>query len=1040
MNPYRKRRPGFAIIASALLAMLMTACSGNPGNVVRVDTGNSQGGGTSSRGSGNSQGPAPHSLTVQTVPSDGGNVFSNPAGVACGSVCKVDFVSGTVVGLAVNPATGFTFAGWGGACNGIGSCRVNLSSDQSVIANFKPIGQYVVSLTRLGNGSGTISSTPTGINCGTVCSASFVAGSKVTLSAAAAQGSSFAGWSGSACVGTAPCTLTVNSDTAIGGTFVPGVTLTVTTAGSGTGSVTSWPSGINCPSSCSNSFGSGSVVSLAATPSPNSVFTGWGGACSGTGSCAVTLNSVQNVIANFGPAPPPQSFTLTVHNTSGVATGTIISSPGAINCGSVCSDTFSSGTSVLLTATPAPGYSFGGWSGSACVGTNQCTVMLNSDVSVDAAFQPQHLLSVSLAGTGSGSVTSDPTGISCGPTCSSGFPSGTVVALAATPNTDSVFAGWGGACSGEGACAPKLDSDETVIATFNSLTTDQYTLSISPSGNGNGSVTSSPVGIDCGFTCSASFQSGTAVTLTAAAAPGSAFAGWDSPYCLGTDPCTVTVTSSTSIGAIFVPVYPLTVSTGGGGLGSVTSDPPGINCPSSCAANFSAQTPVTLVAIPESGFGFNGWSGACTGVGKCTVLMTGPQSVSADFEPTKTQAAPFLTITPSPVSFGSVQIGTTAKQVVQLSDTGGDGSGTLTVTDANIDNGVFTIAPSQFPINLNPGESANLTIGFTPNAVGLASATVSFNSNGSNTPTALSVSGNGSTSVGGSGTLNVNPPTLYFGNVNIGNEVTQTVTMSNLGSGNTIVSAASVTGSGFTIDSPSFPLTLTPGSSQPVTITFAPQDSGTVVGVITFTSDAQGSPVISLVASGNGNEPVTSATAVPSDVSFGNVTLGTTSYQEIIVYNTGNTPVTVNSAGITGAGFNLNPVSFPITIPVNGFESFIVSFAPLSLGGASGNITFNTDAQGNPPVSTLSGTGITMGSHSANLLWNFSTSDVALYQIYRGNTSGGPYALVGVVLGTMNSFNDYTISGATTYYYVVTAVGSNGYTSIYSNEAVAVVP
>jgi hypothetical protein len=420
--------------------------------------------------------------------------------------------------------------------------------------------------------------------------------------------------------------------------------------------------------------------------------------------------------------------------------------------------------------------------------------------------------------------------------------------------------------------------------------------------------------------------------------------------------------------------------------------------------------------------------------------MNGRQSVKADFEPTKTQSAPFLTITPSPVAFGSVQIGTTAKLVLKFSNTGAEGSGTLTVTDASIDNGVFTISPSQFPINLNPGETADVTIAFTPNAVGLASATASFNSNGSNTPTALSVSGNGSTSTGGSGTLNVNPATLFFGNVNVGDSITQTLTMSNLGTGNTNVNAASVTGAGLTIDSPSFPLILTPGSSQPVTITFAPQDPGPVTGVITFTSDAQNSPVISVVATGNGNEPVTSAVAVPSDISFGNVTLGITSYQEVILYNTGNTPLTVNNAGVTGSGFNLNPVTFPITIPVNSFQSFIVSFSPSSLGGVSGDITFNTDAQGNPPVSTLSGTGITVGPHSASLLWNFSPSDVALYQILRGNTPGGPYAVIGVVLGNMNSFNDYTISGATTYYYVVIAVGSNGFTSSYSNEAVAVVP
>ena len=76
--------------------------------------------------------------------------------------------------------------------------------------------------------------------------------------------------------------------------------LTVTRTGSGT--VTSNPGGVSCGTTCSFSFTTGSPVSLAAAPAAGSVFTGWGGACSGAGACAVTMNAAQAVIATFSPS------------------------------------------------------------------------------------------------------------------------------------------------------------------------------------------------------------------------------------------------------------------------------------------------------------------------------------------------------------------------------------------------------------------------------------------------------------------------------------------------------------------------------------------------------------------------------------------------------------------------------------------------------------------------------------------------------------------------------------------------------------------
>jgi Fe-S cluster biogenesis protein NfuA len=240
-------------------------------------------------------------------------------------------------------------------------------------------------------GLGTVSSNPTGINCGgsSGCSQSFPVGTSVTLTAAPSAGETFVGWTG-ACSGTAPtCVITVNTTENVGASFAPVVqtdSLHVTVGGSGT--VTSNPSGITCSggsTGCSQTFVNGTSVTLTEAPASGYKFSGWSGSCSGSASsCTVTLGSAsQSVGATFAIAV--QYFALQVASNGN---GTVTSTPAGINCnGSTgCSQSFTSGTAVTLTATPASGYVFSSWSG-ACSGTaTTCAVTLTSALSVGATF------------------------------------------------------------------------------------------------------------------------------------------------------------------------------------------------------------------------------------------------------------------------------------------------------------------------------------------------------------------------------------------------------------------------------------------------------------------------------------------------------------------------------------------------------------------------------------------------------------------------------------------------------------------------------
>ena len=260
--------------------------------------------------------------------------------------------------------------------------------------------------------------------------------------------------------------LQADLNTPVGDTTTPPATyaLAVTKGGTGSGTITSSPTGINCGAACGATFNTDTAVTLTAAPGSGATFTGWGGACTGTGTCIVTMSAAQSVTATF-VLNPSSSYTLSAAK-SGTGTGIVASNPGGINCGVTCSASYPNGTMVTLQALPDAGSTFTGWSG-ACTGTGSCTVTLSQARSVTAGFALQRpTLTVTKAGTGSGTVKSTPTGVNCGSSCSATFNSGTSVSLTATPNLRSTFAGWSGACTGTGTCTVTVTQSKSVTATF----------------------------------------------------------------------------------------------------------------------------------------------------------------------------------------------------------------------------------------------------------------------------------------------------------------------------------------------------------------------------------------------------------------------------------------------------------------------------------------------------------------------------------------------------------------------------------------------
>ena len=563
-----------------------------------------------------SSAPPSYTLTV-TLPTNG---TITGTGITCGtggSDCTETYGYGTVVPLTATPATGYDFGGWTGACTGTGACSVTMTAARTVGATFL---RYTLTVTPPTHG--TI--TGTGITCGTGgvdCTEIYDLGTVVSLTATPDANYDFGGWTG-ACSGTGACSVTMTAARTVGATFtIQRFMLTVGAPTHGTITAT----GINCGTGgadCTEIYDYGTVVPLTATPDTGYNFGGWAGDCSGTGACSLTMTVARAVGAIF----TIQRHTLTVTApTNGTITGT------GITCGtggSTCSATYDYGTVVPLTATPDTGYSLSAWTG-ACTGTGACSVTMTAARTVGATFAIQrHTLTVTLPTNG----TITATGITCGTggsDCTETYDYGTVVLLAATPSTGYSFGGWTGACSGTGACSVTMTAARTVGATF---TIQRFTLTVTAPTHG----TITGTGIACGTggsTCSATYDYGTVVPLTATPDANYSFGGWTGS-CTGTGACSVTMTAARTVGATFT-IQRFTLTVTAPSHGTITAT--GITCGTGgvdCTETYDWGSIVPLGVAPDTGYQLRTWAGACTGIGACSVTMTAARTVGGLFTPT----------------------------------------------------------------------------------------------------------------------------------------------------------------------------------------------------------------------------------------------------------------------------------------------------------------------------------------------------------------------------------------------------------------------
>ncbi len=477
---------------------------------------------------------------------------------------KVLYHPSEVVSITAAASPGWAFAGWsGGVVSGNPVLTLSVPAPLSLTANFKPLRQ----LTLLQEGQGTVSPTPAG---------PYGDGATVQVTATPAAGWSFAGWQGDATGAANPLSVVLTADATIKAVFQQQFSLQ--TGISGQGQILLNPAGAL--------FNSGTVVSATPVASLGWRFVGWGGAAIGTGvPTPITMDGNKVLTATFKPEWP---VTLSVN---GTGTAGAVPAPGP----------YLDGTAIAITATPAVDAVFTGWSGSITSTDNPLNVVVTSALQLTANFSPTFPVGVSA--TGSGTVALQPQ--------KARYALNENVTAVATPAAGWAFTGWSGDLTSSSASfAFAVTRPLSLVATFKPA----RTLTLQQ--DGQGTLSGVPAG---------PYVDGATVSVTATAAEGWSFVGWQGGASGSANPLAVTLTADTTIQAVFKPVWPLTARTSGNGSVGVAPQ----------SAKYLDGSQVTLTATPGVNAVFAGWSGSVTSTANpLVVTLNSAVDVTALFLPT----------------------------------------------------------------------------------------------------------------------------------------------------------------------------------------------------------------------------------------------------------------------------------------------------------------------------------------------------------------------------------------------------------------------
>jgi hypothetical protein len=442
--------------------------------------------------------------------------------------------------------------------------------------------------------------------------------------------------------------------------------------------------------------------------------------------------------------------------------------------------------------------------------------------------------------------------------------------------------------------------------------------------------------------------------------------------------------------------------------------------------------PLTIPASGSSTFNVQ-FAPQTAGAASGSISLTSNASSSATvigMSGTGIVATSTMSLNPASLSFGNVNVGSSANQTITISNTG---NSPATISQISVTGAGLSLTGNATPFTLAPAKSATFTVVFNPSTTAATTGTVLV----------VSQSGSRQATVTGSGAqaaLSLSQNAVTFNNVTTGTSNSQPLLVSNTGNATLTLSQANVTGSGFSVSGLTLPASIAAGKNASLTVFFAPQTAGSVTGTLSLVSNASSSPsTVSLTGSSTAATHTLSVSA--GSLSFGSVNAGSSASKSVTLTDTGNASVTISQVGITGTNFALVGAGAPITLSAGQSTMFSVQFSPAGSENDNGSVSITSNATGSPAAIALSGTGVAQQvQHNVQLSWTDSGSGLAGYNVYRSTTSGGGYVLLNGALVGADAFTDSTVESGTTYFYVTTAVDGTGTESSYSNEAQAIVP
>jgi hypothetical protein len=294
--------------------------------------------------------------------------------------------------------------------------------------------------------------------------------------------------------------------------------------------------------------------------------------------------------------------------------------------------------------------------------------------------------------------------------------------------------------------------------------------------------------------------------------------------------------------------------------------------------------------------------------------------------------------------------------------------------------------------------------------------------------------------------LSVIPSVVDFKSVVVGQKNSQPLKLTNISKDSISIQSLNVSGSGFTLSSGKSPLALAPGAQASLTIVFAPSATTEASGSLVISSPDLEAPV-HVALSGSGEKAAPALTASPSALNFGSHAAKSSTSQSVTLTNTGNIAVALSSVAVGNSAFTISGLSNGVSLTPDQKVEFQVWFRPAVAGNSSSTVTIGASSLSSPVKLAVAGSATNSTTspaaavaHSVTLGWNSSNSSVAGYHVYRSETSSGPFQrLTDSAIGSL-SYKDSAVEPGGHYYYVVTAVETNGSESIYSNEVSAEIP